>query len=514
MAKIEQPSSERLFGETRLGYLRSKKKRRMRDSKKLLHGTIVLTIGRVAGYALSFLRNLILARVLAKTDYGLASVFGIAMTVLEVSGNMAFGMQVIQSKDGDRPAFQSSAHTLMFLGGACSAILLAGLSVPMARLFGLPQIWWAFALLGMVPLCQGVSHLDVSRRQRELDYLPLVLVDVLPQFLITAAVWPLAVWLKDYRVIVFLMIFKAVAGVAISFVCARRPYRWAWEREYIRSMLSFGWPLLLNGLVMFGCQQADQMLVGVVFSLGVLASYALASSLVNIPWMIFGQVISSLTLPLISRSQDDPERLRRQYRLCAQFAAVGGVICLIPLIVAGEQLVILFYGAKYRGTGEFMALLGAAGAVRFLRFAPAVAALAKADTINQLYQNLWRGASLPLALVVWRAGGAPVQIAACALAGEVLGTAVSLIRLKRRQSVPLRESLSACLYLITMVLLGTGFAMTGGAILTFWSAMGFAVGAFAIAVGFAWLMFPEVAGFLIEVAHRYAFPATKQLLPD
>src|ERR1017187_3322163 len=111
MAKAVQRWTARVFGDTRLGFLRSENRRPMLESRKLLHGTVVLTIGRVAGYALSFLRNLILARVLAKTDYGLASVFGIAMTVLEVSGNMAFGMQVIQSKDGDRPAFQSSAHT-------------------------------------------------------------------------------------------------------------------------------------------------------------------------------------------------------------------------------------------------------------------------------------------------------------------------------------------------------------------------------------------------------------------
>jgi len=120
-------------------------------------------------------------------------------------------------------------------------------------------------------------------------------------------------------------------------------------------------------------------------------------------------------LPILSRAQDDPARLRRQYRVCVQAAAAAGVMFTLPPILVGEQLVKLLYGGKYQGTGVFVALLGAAVAVRFLRFVPAVVATAKADTMNQLYSNLWRGASLPLALGVVAVGGTPVQIAACAV---------------------------------------------------------------------------------------------------
>jgi O-antigen/teichoic acid export membrane protein len=486
----------------------------MLESRKLLHGTVVLTMGQVAAYGLSFLRNLILARVLAKADYGLAAVFGMALTLLEVGGRMAFGIQVIQSREGDTPAFQASAHALQFIGGVCSAVLIAGLSAPMARLFGVPRTWWAFALLAVVPLCQGLGHLDVSRRQRELDYLPLVLTDIVPQFLITLAAWPLALWLHDFRVIVWLMIAKAVVSTAMTFVFARRPYRWAWERAPLRCMLLFGWPLLLNGLVMFGCQQADQMLVGAAFSLNVLASYALAFSLVSIPWFIFGQVGSALMLPILSRAQDDPERLRRQYRVCVQAAAAAGVMFTVPPIIIGEQLVKLLYGEKYQGTGVFVALLGAAFAVRFLRFVPAVVATAKADTMNQLYSNLWRGASLPLALGVLAAGGSPVQIAACAVVAEVLAAAVSAVLLWRRQGVPLRESYGAAIYAVTFVSVGLAVALLGAADLSIeWAAV-VAIGAFFIALSAARFMFPEAARFLIEAVRRNFGASAEQPAPQ
>jgi O-antigen/teichoic acid export membrane protein len=106
----------------------------------MLRASVVLTVGRVADYALSFVRNLILAKLLTKADYGLAAVFGMAMTLLEVSGRMGFGMQVIQSRLGDTPRCEASAHGLQFVGCVCSAFLIGGLSIPMARLFGVRSV--------------------------------------------------------------------------------------------------------------------------------------------------------------------------------------------------------------------------------------------------------------------------------------------------------------------------------------------------------------------------------------
>jgi O-antigen/teichoic acid export membrane protein len=203
----------------------------------VLRGTAILTLGRVSGYGLSFLRNVILARALTKADFGLVSVLGMAMLLLEVGGRMAFGQQIIQSRHGDTSRFQATAHSLQFLRGVCSAALIIVFSLPLARFFEVRNAWWALAACACVPLCLGLSHLDIARRQRQMDYLPLVLIDVVPQFLVTAVAWPLAIWLGDYRVVVWLIIGKAVIGAALTFAFAQRPYRWAWEREHLRSMI-------------------------------------------------------------------------------------------------------------------------------------------------------------------------------------------------------------------------------------------------------------------------------------
>lgn len=472
------------------------------SGSKLFRGTVILTLGQVASYGLSFARNVILARLLTKADFGLAAVFGMTLSLLEIAGRMSFGQQIIQAKDGNSEPFQATSHAFQFALSLAGALLIFSLSHPVALAFKMPDAAWAFALLSVVPLARGFEHLDYCRMQRELNYLPAVLCEVVPQTVITLAAWPLTLWLGDFRVIVWLMLSKAVLGILMSHGLASQPYRWAWRRDYVRGMWAFGWPLLLNGLLMFASQQADQVVVGAFLSLDNLAAYALTLSLVSIPWFIFGQVGSSIMLPILSRSQDDPEQFRRHYRICAETAGVGAVVLTLPLIIGGEQIVAVIYGSKYAGTGILMALLGATSAVRFLRFVPAVAATARADTLNQLYSNIWRGISLPLTVTVAMLGGSVALIASCALLAELVATAVSVLRLRTRQGVPLRDTAGAAAYVLGFVALGLALVYSGASQWKLWIAAAGAVAALALALLAASMAFPGLARTVMAASAR------------
>jgi O-antigen/teichoic acid export membrane protein len=500
------------FPETRLATIPTAG--RSAPSNKLFRGTVILTAGQVAGYGLSFARNIILARLLAKADFGLAAAFGMTVSLLEVAGRMSFGQQVIQSKDGDSNTFQATAHAFQFVFAAAGAFLILCLSYPAAQVFKVPEAAWAFAMLAVVPLARGLEHLDYSRQQRELNYLPAVLCELVPQAMITLAAWPLAVWLGDFSVIVWLMIGKAVLGILMTHLLARRPYRWAWQTDYVKGMWAFGWPLLLTGLLVFASQQADQLVVGAFLSLDDLAAYALALSLVSIPWFIVAQVGSSLMLPILSRAQEDPERFRRHYRTCVEFTAVGAVFLTLPLIVAGGQLVTLFYGPKYVGTGVLMAFLGAASGVRFLRFTPAIASMARADTMNQLYSNVWRGLSLPLAAAAALLGGGVALVAACALVAELVAAVVSVMRLRQRHGVPFRDTLGAAAYLLCFVTAGLLFVYFGASHWGYWLAAAVALSMLSLSILVAWMAFPGSARMVMEAIRRQCAPAIEQPAPN
>jgi O-antigen/teichoic acid export membrane protein len=468
----------------------------MATAPTIFRSSLILIVWQFASYALSFIRNIILARILTKADFGLVASFGMTLTLLEISGRMAFGQQIIQSKYGDSNTFQATSHAFQAMLAFAGAFLVLALSYPMAYVMNVPQHSWAFATLAIVPLARVIEHLDYFRLQRQLKYLPMVLCDLVPQVIITAAAWPLGVWLGDFRVIIWLMISRAVFGVIMTHLIANQPYRWAWRQDYVKGMCAFGLPLFGNGLLIFASQQADQVVVGAYLSLEELAPYALAFSLVSIPGSVFAAVGSSLMLPIFSRAQDDAVLFRRQYRMCTEYAGVAAVVLTLPLILAGEQFVTLIYGAKYSGTGTLMAVLGATATVRFLRMVPAIASMAKEDTVNQLYSNVWRGLSLPLAVAVAALGGGVVPIAMCALAAELVAVVFSLLRLRERQGVHLRDSGGAALYVACFVSLGLILGYLGVPHWNYWVVVIFTVLLSIMALVVSRLAFPEAARLL------------------
>lgn len=418
----------------------------MSTGSKVVRGAGLLTVARVTAYGLSFLRNLLVARLLTKADFGLASLFAVTLSMLDFTSRMSLGSQVVQSKAGHTAVFRDTCHAMQAVLGVASALLMLILARPAALLCGVPWATWAFAVLAVGPLLHGLVHLDNSVRQRRLEYKPAVICDLVPQLVITAAAWPLSLWLKDFRVMLCLELGRLGLMAALTHITAGSRYRWSWDTAHLRSMFAFGWPLLFSGALLTLSQQADRIVVSRFYSLNELAEYSLAFSLLTVPFLIFAQVASSTMLPVLSRSQDNLGRFVRDYRICLECAALLAVGMVVPFTAMGDPIITFLYGAKYSGTGAILAVLGIATAFRLLRAATAVAAMALGDTRNQLSSNVARIAGLVMAVLLAARGKSVLLVGAAAVCGEAVALLVSILRLERKQGVRASFGFTAALF--------------------------------------------------------------------
>jgi O-antigen/teichoic acid export membrane protein len=431
--------------------------------RPLVKATVLLTLARGGGYALSFARSVLIARLLSKEDVGLAAAFSMTVGLLEVAAKMGFGQQLLQTDESCLKRLQAAGHTMQLLLGVASAIVICAVSVPVASAFGAVHYWWAFASLSVVPLGRGLEHLDPFRVQRNYHYGPGVISDLVPQIVATGLAWPLAVYYGDIRAIIAVMLARSVCGTALTHFTAETPYRLIWSLEDFAKLWSFGWPLLGTSILIFLGQQGDQLAVGALLSLKDLASYSLALALASVPWQVFSQVAAAIMLPLLGKLKKGDEGFLAAYEQCSLVASGAAIVLMIPMVIAGEQAVRLVYGDRYYGVGAVMSVVAAATGVRFLRFAPAVAAMARGDTINQLVGNAARCLSLPLSLVALYLGAGLVWAAAAGVVAEVASLSITLVRLRNRQGIPLRKSFSAVLFGGAALALGLAIVSLGAA---------------------------------------------------
>jgi len=469
--------------------------------RKAVRGSFQLAFAEGVAAAASFVRNMILARMLTKADFGIAATFSLILTLIEFSAKLGVARFVVRDKEGNDPDFIAAAHLMQFAGAALSAAAIAALAVPLSRLFGLPNQAAAIALLALAPLLRGLEHLDVRRYERDLRFGPSLLVEAVPQVLITLAAWPVTAWFGDYRALLVLLLAKAFFCTIGTHVLKERPYRWQIHRAYISRMWRFGWPLIINGFLLFGVLHGDQLLVATFYSMADLGAYAAAATLNLAPTFFFGRVFNTVALPVLAGVQDDAAAFARRYRQVLAVMTLFATVCSLGMILGAEALMQLVYGAKYAGGGPLLAWLAAANGFRNLRIAPALAAIAKGDSENQMRSNWWRVVAL-LPASACALTRQPVWTIACTgLLGEALACWASFLRLRRHDGVPLADSLAAA----GMTLLATGVAgaIAASGFYRLHAGAGLALAAIGATVGAAGMIaaLPELR---VEVGRLYA----------
>ena len=461
-----------------------------------------LTVGQVAAQGLSFARNLLLARYLTKSDFGLAAAFALTIALMELTGRLALGTQVVQAKDGNTETFQRNTHAFQLAAGVFSAVLVWLSSGFMANMLNVPGESWAFALLALIPLLMGMEHLDISRYKREMRFGPGVLCELIPQVIVTLAIWPLILWLGDCRVILWAMIGRAVLQLVLTHALAERKYRLSFDRIIATRIVAFGTPMLINGLFLFLSQQADQLIVGSRYSVAELARYAVPASILMVPWSVFARVVGPLMISLLAGVQDRRELFGSKFQLCLEISAVATVLATLPLIVSGEQLAVLLFGQKYAGCGALMALLAVASAFRYLRTAPTAAAMALGDTRNLMWSNILRSISLPLALGAAVAGLRIEWIAGAAVVGEFVAIVTSFMLVGSRHALPVMLFARSLVFTSASVATFIALFVMGSGQLSIVAGLGGSAVLTTVAVGIGLWYFPELRSYLKSLWQR------------
>jgi O-antigen/teichoic acid export membrane protein len=403
-----------------------------------------LSLGQGAAQASSFVRNIILARLISPADFGIASVLSVSLQIVEMLSNVSGDMLLIQTKDADLDKLQGTAQALRAGRSVANGLLIFALAWPAARLFGVPQATWAFRCLGMLPLLRGLFHLDMSRLQRGLRFAPAVITDAGANWCATLAAVPLALWLRSYAAMVWALLIQAAVATALSHILAERRYRWVWDRESWRRIASFGWPLMVNGVLMFAIFEGDRMIIGSArrlfpacsYTLADLGAYSVAFALTMAPTTFAANIASSLFLPFLSRVQDAPALFRQRYIACCQASCIVGAITSIGFITLGGTVLTTVYGAKYATGCTVIGWMGAMWAMRIIRVAPTLGAMAQGDSKNAMISNVARTLALIGMLIAAATGAGLRWIAISGLCGETLAVCVSVLRLHRRGAIP------------------------------------------------------------------------------
>lgn len=403
----------------------------------MLKKALLVVTGNAFGSLLLLVRNLVIARLISPEDYGIASTFAISMSIVEMLSYLGLNQLMVVDKEGDTPHFQAAMQGFQVMRGLFSALALFLIARPYAAFLGVEHVAWAYEVIAVIPLINGFQHYDPHRLKRHMNFRPTVVTNALPPLVSVLSVWPLAVLFGDYRIMLAALIVQAASMVALSHLTAERPYRLTIDTVLMRRAVGFGWPLLLNGMLMFFVFNGERLIVGRELGMGQLAFFSMAFTLTLTPTLVMANSCQTFFLPQLTAARDTPDRFQMLATATMETSLVIAILLILGAALVGGPLAYLLVGPKYVEMLSFLVPMAALQAMRVAKTGSSVVALAKGLSGNAMISNLMRVASLPLSWWVAIRTGDVMAIIWIAMAAELIGYGVALWLAARRTGIRL-----------------------------------------------------------------------------
>jgi O-antigen/teichoic acid export membrane protein len=323
----------------------------MASIKKLaIRGTIWTIAGYGASQVLRLGGNLILTRLLEPRLFGLMGLVYVFITALHLFSDIGLGTSVIQNKRGDDPAFLNTAWTLQAARGVILWFCSLLVAWPVSVFYNEPQLLWLLPVVALTALISGFDsmayftisrHMDVKKQSiyefgRQVFSL---VVTILWAAFISKTIWALVAGTLASEIVALVWSYKLIPNTS---------HRFAWDREAVKELISFGQWIFISTAITFFAEQADRLIFGKLLSFEVLGIYGVALTFADLPRSVSMAISGKVLFPAISKMADLPRKELRA-KLNHNRKPILLVLALILVVLAcfGDYLVKGLYDKRY-----------------------------------------------------------------------------------------------------------------------------------------------------------------------
>ena len=305
---------------------------------------MIVAAGPLATYGSRFARNVILSRLLAPEEFGAALAISVMLGLVNQVTDVALDRFVMI--EGSRSSL-STAHSLSILRSILVAGIIVLLAPEISATFGLESDWKSFAVAGALSAIGGFANLGVKQVQLRHDYAPEAFSQLIGNLTAVIALFPAVRLMHDHRAIILSYLVEWSGYVAASHLLSKSKYRIHPQKPIVKRALSFGIPLVINGIGLALIYQCDRVLVGHWFGVKELASYSVIFSLSVMPTSIMLGVFGNVSLSYILASPvGSPERDQR-YRFLIFFFGIIATISVSVLSFSLDIVTPIVFGPAY-----------------------------------------------------------------------------------------------------------------------------------------------------------------------
>jgi O-antigen/teichoic acid export membrane protein len=321
---------------------------------------------QVSLQVIAFATTLILVRLLTPTDFGLAAMalvfVSLAFLIVDLGLSSALVQRPTLTEDDRSTAFWTNAALGLVLTGL--GILLAG---PLSILYRQEQVKPLFAVLSFTFLFTALGSTQGALLIRDLRFRSLELRTVIS----TAAGAATAIVLAILGFGAWAIIAQSLANSGVSTLLLWRSSPWrprfVYSAKSLRGLIGFSGFVFGSSLLFYVSANADNFLIGRYLGAAALGVYAIAYNVMLIPMTRLAAPIQQVFFPAFSRIRE-PVRIGAIWLRISRLIGAITVPAFLGMIVVAPDFVPVVLGEKWVDAIPVLQILACAGVVYSVRW--------------------------------------------------------------------------------------------------------------------------------------------------
>ncbi len=318
---------------------------------------------RVATRVLSFVRTIIIARILTPESFGVFGIATLVLTFIEIFTETGVNIYLIQIKEGIDKYINTSWMISILRGVVISGLILL-LAPFVSNFFHSPDSHVVILLIALVPLLRGFINPSIVKFQKELLFHK--------EFIYRTSIFAvesvvsiiLILWTGSVLGLVWGMVVSVIFEIVLSFYLISPRPSFQFELPLFKKVIGYGKWITASTIFNYFYQHGDDIAVGRLLGTGQLGLYDMAYRISLIPLTDISDVIAKVTFPVYVQISEDRKRLRKAFlktisAVLAITIPIGAILFIFP-----ESIIRLLLGEQWLPAAQVLRVLAVFGVIR------------------------------------------------------------------------------------------------------------------------------------------------------
>lgn len=299
-----------------------------------------------SNYGIQFIIGIFMARMLSPEDYGITAIPAVFIAIAGIFADGGFGNALVRKPELNEKDLSTSFYYSMAIGLCCYMVLFCA-SPWIADFYNTPILKPLMRVTALNFLYSPIGTVQRVLLSRKLDFQTPAKISVICRLL--AGVIGIAMAYTGYGIwaLVISSLVAGIIGTLITLFVVRWYPKTGWSKESFNYLWGFGNKMIGSQLLDTIYNNITPIFIGKYYTPADLGVYNRAEGYAKMPSQNVHGVISSVTYPVLSKIQDDVDRLAYNYRRMIRVTAFIVFPLMLMLSALARPLILIMITAKW-----------------------------------------------------------------------------------------------------------------------------------------------------------------------